>query len=299
MGVAGGQVVGGAFVGVAGQAVVGIGAQVVVDGERAAGRGGGGANPGHAVIDAVVVLQGVQTDQKLVGGANSKAVAGGNAFFVQAGTGAVAVGFGGHGVDAQARVFAGLDIEVARDPAVVVAAQGGADFMLVNSPGRFADLVDRATGRTASKQHGGRAAQQFNTVVIEGVALVKGRVAHAVYKNVAGGGQGETAQANVFFAALGCLERDACGVVQHVFQGVQVAVVNQLFRDHGNALGNVAQLLFALADGGFHGTHGVFAGGRFGFFGYDHRLERFGRRGGVLLCHGAHRACQQQGADGQ
>jgi hypothetical protein len=61
----------------------------------------------------------------------------------------------------------------------------------------------------AAEQHRGRAAQHLDAVEVEGVAVVEGRVAHAVQEDVAGAGQREAAQADVLLAALGRLEGDA------------------------------------------------------------------------------------------
>jgi hypothetical protein len=69
--------------------------------------------------------------------------------------------------------------------------------------------------------------------------------------------QREAAQADVFLAAFGRQEGDAGGVVQHVLQRVEVAVVDQLFGHHGDRLRNVAQFLLALADGGGGGASEV------------------------------------------
>ena len=76
------------------------------------------------------------------------------------------------------------------------------DGVFVNQTGLLADLVDRAAGGATAKQHGGRAAQQLNAVIVEGVTVIKRRVAHAVYKNVACRRQGEATQTDVFFTTL-------------------------------------------------------------------------------------------------
>jgi hypothetical protein len=100
----------------------------------------------------------------------------------------------------------------------------------------------------------GRAAQHFDAVVVEGVALVEGRVAHAVDGRCRRRLQREAAQADVLLAALGRQEGDAGGAAQCVLHRVEVAVVDQLLGHHGDRLRDVAQLLLALADAGGDGA---------------------------------------------
>ncbi len=242
---------------------------------------------GKPIVHAVVVLQVVQAERELVGGADAQAVAQRQALFVEAAAGAIVVGLGQHGIDAQRLVFASVQVEVARDAAVVVAAQGGRYLVVIDGARLFADLVDRATGGATSEQHRGRAAQQLDTVVVEGVAFIEGRVAQAVHKDVARGSQGKAAQADVFLAALGRLEGDPSGVVQHVLEGVEVAVVHQLFRHHRDRLGNVAQSLVAFADAGGSGAQGVLAFWCFGALLHHHGFERLVGLGWALLRPGA------------
>jgi hypothetical protein len=49
----------------------------------------------------------------------------------------------------------------------------------------FVDLIDHAARGAFAKQHGGRTLEHFHSVQVEGVAFDQGRVAQAVYVNVA------------------------------------------------------------------------------------------------------------------
>ena len=122
-----------------------------------------GLDPAHTIVHAVVVVQAVQAERKLVCGSDTKAVVGGDAALVDGAAGGIVVRFGDHGVDAQASVFASLDVEVAGDAAVVVAAQRGGHFIFGNGARLFAGLVDRAARRATAKQHGSGAAQQLQS----------------------------------------------------------------------------------------------------------------------------------------
>ena len=145
-------------------------------------------------------------------------------------------------------------VEVTHHAAVVVAAHGHVDLVFIHQARHFVNQVDRAACGATAKQHRGRAAQEFDAVEVEGVAVVERGVAQAIHKNIACGRQCKAAQANVLFAAFGRLKRDACGLFERVFDGVEVAVIQLLFGHHGDGLRNVAQLLFAFADTGFGGT---------------------------------------------
>ena len=291
-----------AVIAVTGRAKVSAGVQPAQDGVFCGGGRRVGPNPRQSVVDAVFVVQRIQAHHEFVLLANAKAIRACNAFFVDAGARAVVVRLGHHRIQAQCSTLAGLDIEVAQHTHIVVAAQGGGYFMLSNQTWHLAGLVHSAARGAPAKQHRGRAAQQLHTVDVEGVAVIKRRVTHAVNENVTRGRQREAPQANVFLATFRGLKRHASCVAQHVFDGVQVAVVNQLFGHHGDGLRNVAQLLFAFADVGFSRANGVFAFGRFSFFFDDDGLERFVCRRGCrwgLLCHGTQRARQQHGTEGQ
>src|SRR3990167_5324618 len=61
-------------------------------------------------------------------------------------------------VRTQACVLTGMDVEVACDPAVLVAAKRRGDFVLVDGTRLFADLVDCTPCGSPTEQHGGRAA---------------------------------------------------------------------------------------------------------------------------------------------
>ena len=270
----------------AGAAIVVVALRAVVVGriqrqQRGVGHAsvGCGPNPGHAVVHAVVVVQVVQADGELVARADTPGVGACNAVLVQAAARAVVVGLGGHGIDAQSGVFAGVPVEVASDTAVRVVAQRQVHLVGVDQSRCLAHLVDGAAGRSTPKQHGGGAAQHFHAIQIEGIALVERWVAHAVDEHVARALQGKAAQANVFFAAFRCQEGDACGVFQCFLDGVEVAIIDQAFGHHGDRLRDVAQLLLALADGGLGGAHTVFAFGGLGAF--THR-----DRGQAAVCVG-------------
>ena len=286
---------------VAGQAIVGGGVQRE-DGGCAGGRpigvggglGWGGADPRHAVIHAVLVVQVVDAGRELVSFANAVAVGGRNAPLVQTAPRPVVVGLGGHGVDAQGCAVAGFEVEVAYGAAVLVAAHRHVHQVLVDQAGHFGHHVHRTAGRATAKQQRGRAAQHLHAVEAERVALIERRIAHAVHKHVAGLLQREPPQADVFLAALGRQKADAAGGLQHLLHGVQVAVVHQLFGDDGDGLRNVAQRLTAFADGGFGGAKGVFALGRLGRFRHGHGAQRPLRRTRRRLGRRAHGAAQQQ-----
>ena len=128
------------------------------------------------------------TDLKFVGGAYSKAVIQRQTAAMRGSTSccASAITVGGHGVDTKRRVVANFEVEVALKAAVVVGTYRRVDFMLGQQARLFADLVDDAPSRTPAKQHGGCAAQDFNAIGVENVAVVLRDVAHTVGVNVAG-----------------------------------------------------------------------------------------------------------------
>ena len=177
-----------------------------------------------------------------------------------------------------------MDVEVARDAAVLVATERYVHLVCINEPRGFAHLVDRATGGAPAKQHGGRAAQQLQAIKVEGVAVIEGGVAHAVNEHVTGALQRKAAQTNVFLSAFRRQERDASGVLQGFLDGVQIAVIDQALGDHCDGLRNVTQLLLAFADGGLCGAHAVLALGGFCAFLHCHGCEGFfGGRGSLGL----------------
>ena len=187
VGVADGEIARATVVVVAGQSVVIARVQVVVYRGVTDGRCCRRPDPWQAVVDAVVVDQAIDANREFVFCANAEAVGGGQAFLVQAATRAVVVGFGCHRIDAQARAVAGADVEVAGHAGVVETAQRRGDCVFIHGIGLFANLVHRTTGGATAKQHGRRAAQQFDAIAVESVALVEGWVAHAIHKNIARG----------------------------------------------------------------------------------------------------------------
>ncbi len=288
---------GAAGVAVAGQSVVGLGIERQQRG-LADRRGGGRADPRHAVVHAVVVVQVVQTDQKFVAAADAAAPRGRQPLLVDARARAVVVGAGQHGADAQRRLRSDAPVEVAHRAQVAVAAERGVDLMAVEQARQLADLVDRAAGGAAAEQHRGRTAQHLEAVVVEGIALVEGRIAHAVDEHVAGGLQREAAQTDVLLAALGRQEADAGRQLQRVLHGVEIAVVDQLLGDHRDRLRDVAQLLLALADLRLGGLQAVLALGLLGGLGLDGGQRLVGG-GGCGLSRRGQRQAKAGGQGGQ
>ena len=247
-----------ALVAVAGHAVVGARIDRQQRGRADGGRRGR-ADPRQAVVHAVVVVQMVEGQRELVLLADAGAVGAGQAGLVDRRARAVVVGLGVHHAQTQRRAVARADVEVADHPQVAVAADGHIDLVLVDQTRGLGDLVDRAAGRATAEHHRRRAAQHLDAVMEEGVAVIEGRIAHAVDEDIAGRLQREAAQADVLLAAFGRQEADAGGVLQHVLHRVEVAVIHQLLGDHGDRLRHVAQFLPALADGGGGGLQAVLA----------------------------------------
>ena len=245
-------------------------------------------HPGVVVERATFHVQVVQAHRKLVACAYTPGKRGRQALFFLART--VVIGVVNHGVQAQGGVFTRDEVEVARQPVVLACAVGVRGLVLVHQQGRFVDLVDHATGGAFAKQHGGRAFEHFDAVEVEGVALLQGGVFHAVGVDVTGLKQREAAQAHIFFTGFACQEGDARGGAQHFTEIVLVAIRHQLFREHGDRLRNVFDVLLALADGGLAREHRVFVLD-FGCF-----LHRDGGQGGFWgrLCPAADRGGQQQ-----
>ena len=252
--------------------------------------------PRQAVVDAVVVLQVVQPDGELVGGADAPAEGGRDAALVDRRP--PALGVGHHGVDAKRRILARPEVEVADAAQVAPAAERDADLVLRQQHRLLAHLVDRATGRAAAEQHRRRAAQHLEPVPVEAVALVERGVAHAVDEDVARSLQREAAQPDVLLGALGGDEADAGGIPQRFLQGVEVAVVDQPLGDDGHRLRDVAQLLLPLADARRRRAHGVLVG--LGLGAHRHRGQRrarrrgLGRRGGLREARVRGQRCRQQ-----
>ncbi|EKD98452.1 MAG: hypothetical protein ACD_23C00424G0002 [uncultured bacterium] len=236
----------------------------------------------------------VQPDGELVAGADAPGKRGRNAALVL--LGAVVVGFLHHGIQAKRRVFAGDKIEVARGTVVIAGTEGVCRLMLVNQQGGLVHLVDHAAGGSLAKEHGSRALEHFHAVLVEGVAFDQRRVFQAVDVDVTGLAQRKAAQAHVFLAGFARQEGHArCGA-QHFAEVVLVAVIHELFGEHRHGLGDVLDVLLALADGGFLEEQGVFALNLCRF------LDGHGGHGGLrgaALGRGAHRGGQHQGTQGQ
>ena len=250
--------------------------------------------PGVVVQRAALGFEVVQADGELIARADAPGEGGRNAALVL--LGAVVVELLHHGVQAEGRVFASLEVEVARGAVVLAGAVGVRGFVLVDQQGRLVDLVDHAAGRTLAEQHGGRALEHFDAVQVEGVALDQRGVLHAVHIDIARLAQREAAQAHVFFTRFARLEGHARGVAQHLAEVVHVAVVHLLFGEHRHGLGDVLDVLVALADRGLFEQQGVLA---LHFGGFFHRHGGQGGLFGAGLCHGAHGGGQHQGAQGQ
>ena len=273
---------------VAGQTVVLAGFQWHVD--LAVGR----EAPGVVVERAALGFEVVQPDGELIARADAPGKRGCNAALVLLGT--VVVVLLHHGVQAEGRVLARHPVEVAGGAVVLAGAQRVAGFVLVDQQRVLVDLVDHAAGRALAEQHGGRALEHFDAVVVEGVALDQRGVLHAVHIDVARQAQREAAQAHVFFTGLAGLEGHARRGAQHFAEVVLVAVVHQLFGEHRHGLGDVLDVLLALAHGGLLDEQGVLALDFGGF------LHRHGGQGGFWragLRHGAHRGGQHQRAQWQ
>ena len=291
-----GAVAGAALVEVAGHAVV-VARVQRQHGGVARRRVGGGPDPRQAVVDAVAVVQVEQGGGELVALADAPAVRAGDAAFADAVARAVVADGVAHHVDPQGGAFADVGVEVAGEAQEVVIAHGEVDPVLVHQARHLADLVDRAARGAAPEQHRGRAADDLDPVEVEGVPVVETRVTQHVHENVAGGLQRVAAQADVFFATFGGQERDAGGVLQHLLEGVEVAVVHQFFGDDGDRLRDVAQVLGAPRDAGARCAQAVAT-----FFGLGLFLDGHGGQGLVLgcgrfLCERAHRTGQQHRAE--
>ena len=98
--------------------------------------------------------------------------------------------------------------------------------MLGDQTRLLADLVNNAPRGATAKQHGRRTAQHFHAVIVKGVAVVLGDVAHAVTINVAR--SAETAQPDVVAdtAAFASLKGDADDVFQRAFESVLALVMD-------------------------------------------------------------------------
>ena len=218
------------------------------------GRHGSGATvePAKTPVWPVVVVQVIQAQRKLVGCANSQSIVQRQPTPACCGTFVVtpAVAVSGHCVDAQGRIAFKLKVEVTLQAHVVFGADRCVGLLLGHQTRLFADLVDDAACGATAKQHGRRTAQHFHAVIIEGVAVVLGDVAHAVTVNVAR--SAETAQPDVVAhaAAFTGFEGDADDVFQRAFEGVLALVMDQLVIDHGQGLRNVFGGCRHLSDAG-------------------------------------------------
>ena len=277
---------------VAGQSVVVLGRQGRLD--LAVGR-----EPGVVVERLTVGFEVVQADRELVTRADGPAIAGSDALLVDAG--AVVVGLVRHRVDAQRRVLAGLEVEVASHAQFIAAADGDIDLVLVHQIGLLADLVHHATGRALAEQHRGRSLQHFDAAVVEGVALDQRRVAQAVDVDVAGLAEREAAQAHVLLAGFAGHEGHACGGLEHFTEIVEVAVIHQPLGHHRDALRNVAQFLLALGGRGRGGAQAVLGLelDRIALLLDGHGRQRGLAGGRNRLRAGIHRAGEQQRAERQ
>ena len=177
-----------AVVVVAGRAIVGVWIERQQGGVAGIG-GAARSNPRHAIVDAVVVFEMVETKLELVAGADAPTKRAGRAPLVDARSCAVAVRFGLHEVESHRGVFTGLPVEVGNNAFVVVAAQREVHLVLIDESRFLVDLIHRATGRAASEQHRGRATEHLEAVEIEGVAIVERRVTDAVDEDVAALGE--------------------------------------------------------------------------------------------------------------
>ena len=234
-------------------------------------------DPGMVVVGTALDVEVVQADGEFVARANAPGKGGCNAALFL--LGAVVVGVVDHGVDAQCGVLAGLEVEIALGAVELARAQGVGDFMLIDQQRCLVDLVDHATRGALAEQHGGRALEHFDAVVVEGVALVERSVLHAVDVDVAGLAQRKAAQAHIFLAGLAGLERDARGGAQHFAEIVLVAVVHQTFGEHRDRLRDVLDVLLALADRGLLDQQRVLALHFGGFAHGDRAHGGFGRLG--------------------
>ena len=120
---------------------------------RALGRCG--PDPRHAVVHAVFIVQVREAEGELVALADTRAVGAGHAGFVDRGARAVVVGHGVHHANAQRAVVVHSAVHISHHAQVVVAGHGGFDAALVDAASHLADLVDRASGGAATKQHRG------------------------------------------------------------------------------------------------------------------------------------------------
>ena len=229
-------------------------------------------DPGVVVERAALDVQVIEAHGEFVARADAPAVGGRDAELAL--FRAPVVGVVRHCVDAQGGVLAGVEVEVAGEAVQVAGADGVVHLVLVHQEGLLADLVDHAAGGALAEQHRGGALEHFHPVLVERVTLVQRAIPHAVAVDVAGLTQGEAAQAHVFLAGLPGLEGDACRAPEHLAEVVQVAVVDQPFRLHGQRLRDVAQGLPALADRGGGGAQRVLALRSLGRFANHHFAQR-------------------------
>ena len=254
--------------------------------------------PGVVVGRAATRIQVVQAHREFVARADAPAEAGRHAdLFLLA---APVAGVVRQRVDAEGRILARLEVEVAGDAFHAARAHRRVHLMLVHQERLLADLVDQAAGGALAEQHRCRALDHFHAVVVERVALVQRAVAHAVAVDVARRTQRKAAQAHVFLARLARQEGYASGGAQHFAKVVQIAVLQLLFGEHGDRLRDVAQFLVALADLGAGGAQlGLAVGGRARLGGVAHRDRGQGASSvGARGCRSGGRLCQRGAAQG-
>ena len=177
----------------------------------------------------VVVVKVIKAERELVGGAYADAVVKRQAPASGGCLSTPTIPVCRHGTDAESSIIVCLEIEVTCGAQVISVASRDIHLMFGDGPCRLADLVHHAAGGAAPEQHGGRAAQNFNAVVVKGVSVVLGNVTHTVEVNVTS--NAETAQADVVSnaAAFARFKRDANDVFERALEAVFALVVNQFF----------------------------------------------------------------------
>ena len=253
--------------------------------------------PRMVVERPAVIAQMVEPHRVFVAGADAPAVGGRDADLLLLRP--PVPGVVHHRVDAQGRVLAGMDVEVTRQALEVARADGVVHLVLGHQERLLAHLVDHAARGALAEQHGGRALEHLDAVVVEGVALVERAVAHPVGVDVACLAQREAAQAHVFLPGLAGLEGDAGGGLEHLAEVVEVAVVDQALRHHRDRLRNVAQFLVALADLRAGGAQVVLRLRHLDLFLDDHGTQGLAAVGLRGLGQGTHAASEEHGAQGQ
>ena len=255
------------------------------------------ADEPHGRHRHVVHVHVKQPDGEFVTGPQAPAV--GRCHAVLVDLGAAVVCLVPHRVQAEGRVFPETLVQVRRAAVVAAGADRANQVGLVGQQRLLADLVDHATCRPPAEDHRGRTAQHFDPVQVEGVAVVLRRVAHAVDQQIADRCDRKPAQADVLVGAvLGGGKGDAGRVMQGSFQRVELDVVDQFFGDDVDRLGNITDVLRALADAGLAGLDVVLALD-LGLFRDGHGAERRSGRDPGALGPAAYRGGQHEGAEGK